>query len=186
MIATPPPPALLMTPAERRRWLLSLWRYAVPAAASVGLLFVMLAPLPLSVPAMPHLALMGVLVWAMLQPALMPPWVAFCIGLLADLLFGQPLGVNATLFALAAGSMRLASRLVGRNGHMFDWLLAAVVMLGFALLTGPLMALAGEPGAALPLLWQWLTSIMAWPLVARLCAAIQRRLSASAPSWRHG
>ena len=72
MIATPPPPALLMTPDERRRWYLSLWRYAVPALASMALLVLMLAPLPISLPAMPHLALMGVLVWAMLQPGLMP------------------------------------------------------------------------------------------------------------------
>jgi rod shape-determining protein MreD len=186
MIATPPPPALLMTAVERRRWLLSLWRYAVPALVSVLLLVLMLAPLPISLPAMPHLALMSVLVWAMLQPALMPPWLAFLIGALADLLFGQPVGVNATLFATAAGVMRLSGQLFGRHGAAFDWLLVAGVLLGFALFTGPLMALAGRPTPVLPLLWQWLTSVAAWPLVVRLCAAIQRRLAASAPSWRHG
>lgn len=186
MIASPPPPALLMTPDERRRWLLSLWRYAVPALTSVVLLVLMLAPLPLSVPAMPHLALMGVLVWALLQPGLMPPWLAFCIGALADLLFAQPVGVNATLFAMAAGVMRMTGRLFGRHGSLVDWLLVTAVLLGFALLTSPLMALAGRPTPVLPLLWQWLTSVAAWPLVVRLCAAIQRRLAASAPYWRHG
>lgn len=186
MIATPPPPALLMTAIERRRWILSLWRYAVPALTSVALLVLMLAPLPISLPAMPHLALMAVLVWAMLQPALMAPCVAFCIGALADLLFGQPVGVNATLFALATGTMRLAGQMFGRHGSLFDWLLVTAVLLGFALLTGPLMALAGRSTPVLPLLWQWLTSVAAWPMVVRLCAAIQRRLAASAPHWRHG
>lgn len=186
MIAARPPPALLMTPEERRRWLLSTWRYGVPALTSVLLLVLMLAPLPLSVPAMPHLALMGVLVWAMLQPGLMPPWLAFCIGALADLLFGQPVGVNATLFAVATGVMRATGRVFGRHGSLFDWLLVTGVLLGFALLTGPLMALAGRPTPVLPLLWQWLTSVAAWPLVVRLCAAIQRKLAASAPLWRHG
>ena len=186
MIASSPPPALLMTAAERRHWLLSTWRYAVPALASVALLVLMLAPLPLAVPAMPHLALMSVLVWAMLQPALMPPWLAFLIGALADLLFGQPLGVNATLFAVAAGVMRLSGRVFGRHGSGFDWLLVTAILLGFLALTGPLMALAGRPTTVLPLLWQWLTSVMTWPLVARACAALQRRLAASAPLWRHG
>ena len=79
--------------------------------------------MPISLPAMPHLALMGVLVWAMLQPGLMPPWLAFCIGMLADLLFGQPLGVNATLFAFATGVMRMTGRVFGRHGSLFDWLL---------------------------------------------------------------
>jgi rod shape-determining protein MreD len=186
VIATPPPPALLMTPDERRRWLLSTWRYAVPAMASVALLVLMLAPLPLSVPALPHLALMSVLVWAMLQPALMPPWLSFLIGALADLLFGLPIGVNATLFAIGAGVMRVSGRLFGRHGPGFDWLLVTVVLLGFALLTGPLLMLAGRPTPILPLLWQWLTSIITWPLVARACAALQRRLAASAPRWHHG
>jgi small-conductance mechanosensitive channel len=94
-----------MTPVERRRWILSLWRYAVPALTSVALLVLMLAPLPISLPAMPQLALMAVLVWAMLQPALMAPWVAFCIGALADLLFGLPVGVNATLVAAVGGGL---------------------------------------------------------------------------------
>jgi rod shape-determining protein MreD len=186
MIAPPPPPALLMTPDERRRWLLSTWRYAVPALVSVVFLVLMLAPLPLVVPAMPQLGLMAVLAWTMLQPSLMPPWVAFVVGGVADLLFGQPLGVHATSFALAAGTMRLASPLLGRNGLMFDWLAVSLVLLVMMLLTGPLMALAGRPAAVLPLVLQWLTSILAWPLLARTCAAIQRRAASSAPQWRGG
>lgn len=186
MIAPPPPPSLLMSADEKRRWLLSTWRYGVPAAISMLLLLLMLAPLPLEVPAMPQLGLMAMLAWALLQPALMPPWVAFLVGGVADLLFGQPLGVNATSFALAAGTMRLVAPVMGRNGLMFDWLAVAVLLLAFMLLTGPLMALAGRPTEVLPLLLQWLTSVLAWPLLARGCAALQRRLAATAPQWRGG
>lgn len=186
MIAPPPPPALLMTPQERRRWLLSTWRYAVPALVSLLMLLLMVAPLPLSVPAMPQLGLMAVLAWALLQPVLMPPWLAFFVGAFADLLFGLPLGVNATAFTLATGGMRLLAPLFGRNGLMFDWLLVCLLLFLFAALIGPLMALAGRPVPLLPLVLQWLTSILSWPLVARACAAIQRRLAATAPSWRGG
>ncbi|MCU0890653.1 MAG: hypothetical protein MUE77_02645 [Sandarakinorhabdus sp.] len=186
MIAPPPPPALLMTPQERRRWLLSTWRYAVPMLVSLLLLLLMVMPVPLSVPAMPQLGLMAVLAWALLQPSLMPPWLAFCIGGFADLLFGLPLGVNATAFALITGLMRLMAPLFGRSGLMVDWLMLCLLLLLFAGLVGPLMALAGRPVPLLPLLLQWLTSILSWPLVARFCAAIQRRLAASAPSWRAG
>ena len=184
MIAPPPPPALLMTPQERRRWLLSTWRYAVPTLTSMALLVLMVAPLPLSVPAMPQLGLMAVLAWALLQPRLMPPWLAFMVGAFADLLVGLPVGVNATAFALCAGAMRLLAPLFGRNGLMFDWLLVCGLLLLFALLVAPMMALAGRPVPFLPLVLQWLTSILSWPLVALLCAAIQRRLAATAPSWR--
>lgn len=200
MIAQPPPPALLMTPAERRRWRLSLWRYAAPALMAMAMVVVMLAPVPLPVPAMPHLALLCVLVWALLQPALMQPWAAFLIGLVADLAFGQPLGVNATLFALATAAMRLArggpaaplsstlsaalSATTSPLGR--DWLVAALVLAGALALTGPLMALGGRPVAVQPLGWQWLTSVLAWPIMMRSCAHVQRRLAATAPRWRHG
>lgn len=186
MIASPPPPALLMTPAERRRWLLSSWRYAVPALTSIALLLLMLAPLPLVVPIMPHLGLLGVLAWAMLQPGLMPPWVAFFVGAMADLLFGQPLGVNATLFAVAAGGMRLVESRVGRHGHGFDWAVAAAVMLAVMACTGPLMALAGRPVSVVPILWQWPATLMVWPLVVRVAAAVQRRLTVTGAGWHYG
>jgi rod shape-determining protein MreD len=175
-----------MTPEEKRRWILSSWRYAVPALVSIGFLLLMLAPLPLVVPAMPQLGLMAVLAWALIQPGLMPPWLAFLVGALADLLFGQPLGVSAVCFALAAGTLRTAAPLLGKGGLLFDWLLISLLLLAFMMLTAPLMALAGRPGPVLPLLLQWLTSILAWPLVARSCAAIQRRLSATTPRWQFG
>lgn len=186
MIASPPPPALLMTPDERRRWMFSTWRYAVPALVAMLFQLLMLAPVPLAVPAMPQLGLMAVLAWALLQPQLMAPWVAFLVGALADLLAGQPLGVCATAFALAAGAMRLATPVLGKSGLMFDWLAVSLILLAFMALTGPLLALAGRPVPMLPLVLQWLTSILAWPLVARSCAAIQNRLAATAPSWRRG
>jgi rod shape-determining protein MreD len=186
MIAPPPPPALLMTADERRRWILSTWRYAVPALVAIAGQLLMLAPMPLQVPVMPQLGLMAVLAWAMLQPGLMPPWVAFLVGCVADLLSGQPLGVCATSFALAAGTMRLAGPSLGHYGLMFDWLAIAIILLLFMALSGPLLALAGRPVPMLPLLLQWLTSILAWPLVARSCAAIQRRLAATAPEWHPG
>ncbi|MBU6165955.1 MAG: rod shape-determining protein MreD [Alphaproteobacteria bacterium] len=186
MIASPPPPALLMTPDERRRWLLSLWRYAVPALLCAGLVVMMLAPLPLPVPAMPNLVLMGVLAWAILQPALMPAWLAFLIGALADLLFGLPLGVNATLFAVAAGSIRLLDLLLVERSHLVDWLAVSLLVLACTLASGPLLSLAGRPLPVLPMLWQVLTSMIAWPLLLRLCVAVQHRLARSAPRWSHG
>ena len=186
MIASPPPPALLMTPVERRRWLLSLWRYAVPVIMCATLVILMLAPLPLPVPAMPNLALMGVLAWVMLQPALMPPVLAFVVGALADLLFGLPLGVNATLYAVAAGSIRLLDLLIVDRSHLVDWFGVSLLILACTLATGPLLALAGRPLPVLPMLWQVLTSMIAWPLLLRACVAMQRRLARSAPRWSHG
>ncbi len=83
--------------------MLGYWRVAVPALSVLGLLWLMTAPLLLPVPVFPQLGLLGIFVWATFQPGLMPPWLAFLLGIVADLLFAQPIGVNATLFAAHCG-----------------------------------------------------------------------------------
>jgi len=175
------PPLRLMDPAERRQWWFSHWRLAVPALTSLFLLLLMTAPLPLPLPVFPELGLLGIFVWATFQPRLMPPWVAFLIGLVADLLFAQPLGVNATLFALAAGFVRVFERRYGHHAHGFDWAMAVAVVAGFELGSWALMDLAGQPMALGPLGWQWLTSLLAYPVVTALCGRIQRRALAGLP-----
>ncbi len=169
------PPWRLMNAAERRRYWWGHWRLAVPAGSTLLLVLVMTAPLVVPVPVFPQLALLGVFVWATFQPGLMPPWVAFLIGIVADLLFAQPLGVNATLFAAAAGFVRFFESRYGHHAHGFDWGVAAGLIIVFELLTWQLMGLAGKPVPLLPLGWQVLTSIAAYPLVVAFCAWAQRR-----------
>ncbi len=169
------PPLRLMNPRERRRYWLSYWRVAVPALTVLGLLWIMTAPLLLPVPVFPQLGLLGIFIWATFQPGLMPPWVAFLLGIVADLMFAQPIGVNATLFAGTAAFVRVFEARYGHHGHDFDWGMASLVIIAFAVLSAQLMALAGQPVPMLPLAWQVATSIIAYPLVVWLCAAIQRR-----------
>ncbi len=167
------PPWRLMNAAERRRYWWGHWRLAVPAATTLALVFVMTAPLIVPVPVFPQLALLGIFVWTTFQPGLMPPWLAFLIGLVADLLFGQPLGVNATLFAAAATFVRIFEARYGHHAHGFDWVVATALILGFELATWQLMALAGKPVPLAPLAWQLASSIAAYPLVVWICARVQ-------------
>jgi rod shape-determining protein MreD len=169
------PPWRLMNAAERRRYWFGHWRLAVPALTTLALVFVMTAPLVVSVPVFPLLALLSVFVWATFQPGLMPPWAAFLIGLVADLLFAMPLGINATLFAMAAAFVRTFESRYGHHAHGFDWGVATAVIIVFQLLTWQLMALAGRPVPLPPMLWQVVTSVAAYPVMVALCAAIQRR-----------
>jgi rod shape-determining protein MreD len=169
------PPWRLMNAAERRRYWWGHWRLAVPAATTLLLVFAMTAPLVVAVPVFPHVALLGIFVWTTFQPGLMPPWVAFLIGLVADLLFAMPLGINATLFASAATFVRFFESRYGHHAHGFDWGVAAALVVAFQLLTWQLMTLAGRPVPLGPMGWQVVTSIAAYPLVVALCAGVQRR-----------
>jgi len=173
------PPLRLMSGAERRRWWLGHWRLAVPAVSSLFLLLFMTMPLPLPLPIFPELGLIAIFVWATFQPSLMPPWAAFLIGLVADLLFAQPLGVNATLFALIAGFVRWFEVRYGHHAHIFDWALALALVAGFEIGSWLLMDLGGQPTALAPLGWQWLTSLLAYPAVSALCGRLQRTILAA-------
>jgi rod shape-determining protein MreD len=168
------PPWRLMNAAERRSYWWGHWRLGVPAATTLMLLFLMTAPVLVPAPVFPQLGIMAIFVWSMFQPAMMPPWGAFLLGLMADLLFSQPLGVNATLFAGTAVFVRVFEARYGHHAHGFDWGVASVVIIGFELLTWQLMALAGKPVPLLPLGWQALTSIAAYPAVVWLCGRVQR------------
>jgi rod shape-determining protein MreD len=169
------PPMRLMSATERRRYWFGQWRLAVPGLTTLALVVLMTGPLVTSVPVFPHVGLLSVFVWATFQRGLMPPWLAFLIGMVADLLFAMPLGINATLFALAAAFVRIFESRYGHHAHGFDWGVAAVTIVVFQLLTWQLMMLAGRPVPLPPMLWQVLTSIVAYPIVVALCAAVQRR-----------
>jgi rod shape-determining protein MreD len=164
-----------MNARERRAYMLGYWRAAVPALSVLVLLWVMTAPLLLPVPVFPQLGLLAIFVWATFQPGLMPPWLAFLLGIVADLMFSQPIGVNATLFAVTAAFVRVFEARYGHHSHDFDWGLASLVVAVASLLGAQLMALAARPVPLAPLGWQIATSIIAYPMVVWLCAGIQRR-----------
>lgn len=164
----------LRSPADRLRRVLAAWRMLVPATSVLFLLFVMTVPIVLPWPALPQLGLLGVFVWATFQPGLMPPWVAFSLGLVADLLFGLPFGVEATLFALTALFVLVFESRFGHHRFGFDWMVAGLVALAHGLFAWVFLGWAGVDGPVGPLLMQAATTTAAYPLVAMLCARLQR------------
>jgi len=171
-------PYRLLGPAERRRYWRAYAERTIPALVTLALIGAMTAPLFVSVPAVPDFALLAVFVWASFQPGLMPPWLAFAIGCVADLLFALPLGVHATLLPVTVVVVRIVDARFADHRYAFDWLFAALVIVGFAVLGWQLLAIAGVDGPLAPLLVQAGTTILAYPAVVGLMAAIQRRLQA--------
>ena len=123
-----------MSSRERLHFVTGHWRYAVPAIASVIAIGLMAVPIFTPAPSVPHLALLVVYVWAAFQPTMMPPWLAFMLGLLADLWLALPLGTNATLLPLLALIAGFVERRFGHRPFLFDWLL--VIPAIYALVDG--------------------------------------------------
>jgi rod shape-determining protein MreD len=170
----------LMTRDERLRWWTGQWRRGLPGASVLALIVLMTAPVFTVVPALPQLALLGVFVWAMFQPGLMPPWLAFILGTIADILFGLPLGINATLLPAAALFVQSFEARFGHHVYRFDWLVLAAVAIAYMLLGWQFIAFAGQPQPLAPLLVQWATTVATYPAVVALCAALQRRFLGAA------
>jgi rod shape-determining protein MreD len=158
------------------------WRAAsqrlVPAAVTFALIVATTAPIFVSVPVMPDLGLLAVIVWASFQPRLMPPWLAFGIGAIADLVTGTPLGVDATLLPLVVVFVRLVDARFTTHRYAFDWLFASAVIVGAAVIEWRLLAFAGVVGPMTPLLIRAATTILAYPAVVALAARVERRLAA--------
>lgn len=168
-------PYRLMSREERLTWWTGQWRRTVPALFTLGLVVLMTAPIFAPLPLMPQLGLLSVFVWATFQPALMPPWLAFTIGIVSDLLFGLPLGVNATLLPVTAMFVRGFESRFGHHVYSFDWIMLAAVALVFQLLGWQAARFAGSSSEFSPLLVQWLTTVAAYPAIVSLCATLQRR-----------
>jgi rod shape-determining protein MreD len=74
----------------------------------------------------PLLALMPVYFWSLVRPDLMPPWAAFALGLLQDLLSGMPPGVWAASFVASYA-------LIDRQRDTFAGLSGWAAILGFGI-----------------------------------------------------
>lgn len=170
-------PYRLMTEDERERSRAGLRRAAVPGLVTLGLIVLMTAPLFASFPALPQLGLLGVFIWASFQPSLMPPWLAFLLGVVSDALLALPFGVNATLFALCALFVRIYASRFGLHRYGIDWAIFVLVMLVYELLAWQFLRFTGHAGPFAPLLVQVLTTVLAYPAIVALAARLQRRLS---------
>lgn len=163
---------------DREEWveiLAQRWRMAVPALTVVVALFLMTAPIFTPVPVIPNLMLLALFVWCSFQPALMPAWVAFLIGILADFWLALPLGVNATLLPLVAVLIGVLERRFGHRPFGLDWAIATLVAVLYQLLQWQLLAFADGAirlGSMVP---QVVATALAYPFVAWACAGIQRR-----------
>lgn len=151
------------------------WRQLVPLLTCLGALFLMTIPVVTSGPSMPHLALLTVLVWGLFQPALMPPHVAFVLGVLTDGALALPLGVNATLLPALAVAIGALERRYGHRPYALDWALAGLLVVLYQLLTWELLGFLGGDLPFAPLLGQAATTMLAYPLAVAVIGRIQRR-----------
>lgn len=144
-----------------------------PITVMLGSL-VVLFPVVSTIPWMPPFGLMLLVGWRLLRPDVFKIWAAVPLGLFDDLLSGQPMGSAMLLWTSCFLAIEvLDSRLVWRDFWQ-DWLLATGAI-GFCLIAGRFLASPIGAHVDTVLLLQIALSAMLFPLIARMCAALDQR-----------
>lgn len=117
----------------------------------------------------PVFALVPVFSWAMLRPAILAPFGVLMLGLFLDIFWGGPIGLWALSLLVAYGVVFfLRSMLAGQSQLMMAvWYLATCALAFGAAFLFTVMDVGGAP-SLVAILWQFLATIVLYPLAARL------------------
>jgi rod shape-determining protein MreD len=146
--------------------------WLAPLSVVIGSMTVLL-PIVATVPFLPPFGLMMLLGWRMTRGDSMRVWASVPLGFVDDMLSGQPLGSAMLFWTLCILAMDiLDTRLVWRD-YWQDWLVASGAI-GFCLIAGRLVATPFSAHVDTALVLQIVVSCALFPLVARLCAWLDR------------
>lgn len=147
---------------------------ALPWLTVVAGSLMTLLPFVATVPLLPPFGFLMLLAWRLLARFSLRPWVPAVLGLVDDLLSGQPLGSAALLWSLSFFAIEAIERGLMVRTFWQDWLIAAVLIVATLamgrLLAGPLPAVLAFPLAA-----QATISVLLFPGAAALVGWIDRR-----------
>jgi rod shape-determining protein MreD len=157
------------------------WLMRLLLAQIVVLFFLCLNLVSFSIPfagdVRPHFLLAAVFYWAVYRPTLLPPWYAFALGMLMDILSGVPLGLNA--FILIAVQWVVRTQRVYLMGQSFFglWMGFAVTCFLAASAQWTLFTVASHSVApAGPTLASIGMSILVFPLISLTLVMVHKIL----------
>lgn len=127
-------------------------------------------------PALPPLGLLMLLAWRLLRPEMWPVWIALPLGLFDDLATGHPLGTAMALWTLVLIAVEWVNLPLLWRDYVQDWLIAATAIIFVITMSWLVMHILAESagGPATLLTPQIAASVLLFPVVARLCAALDR------------
>ncbi|MEQ8709999.1 MAG: rod shape-determining protein MreD [Rhodospirillales bacterium] len=165
-----------MTPLTFSQRLDHVARQIVPCLSV--LILILISAIPFHLPfwgvIAPMLSLPAIFYWAVHRPDLIPPSMAFLLGLFQDAIIGTPLGVGALILLLMQGGVSAQSTVFYGKSFLINWW-------GFGMVTAPAMLLfwllVSMIDSALvpflPVVFQYLIMIGLYPVLNWLLARLQ-------------
>jgi rod shape-determining protein MreD len=165
-----------MSPTTFSQRLDQIARQIVPCLSI--LLLILLGAVPTHLPywslIAPMLSLPAVFYWAVHRPDLLPPSIAFLLGLFQDAITGTPLGIGALVLLLMQGGVSSQSTVFYGKSFLINWW-------GFGMVLAPALFLVWlltsiHDGALVPLLpvvVQYALMVGLYPVLNWLLARLQ-------------
>lgn len=125
-----------------------------------------------SAPIIPPLGLLALIAWRQVRPGLLPVWAGFPLGAFDDLYSGQPFGSAVLLWSLVMLALEAIETLFPWRSLFTQWLLAAMLIAATLLLANGIANLAGGGTPSVVVAPQIILSVLAFPLIGRLIAAL--------------
>jgi rod shape-determining protein MreD len=171
-----PAPWRQMESHERVRELTRGWQMLIPSfTIGAALLLVAVVPLVTTLPVLPDIGLALLIAWRLYRPDMLAPWAGLPLGILADILTAQPLGVSATVWPLVLLGLAMIEPRFPLRDQRVDWMLAtAAITLGKLIIYEGLV-LTHLPQPFLPFLMGVASTIFFFPIIARLAAWMERQ-----------
>ena len=133
-----------------------------------------LLPIIAPAPVVPPMGYLLMVTWRLQRPGLLPLWAGLPLGAFDDLFSGQPFGSGILLFSLTLIAIELLDLRFPWRGFWQDWVLGAGLIAAYlviaALVSGAEIEL-GQLGALIP---QFLLSLIAYPILARMVSLLDR------------
>ena len=133
-----------------------------------------LLPIISPAPILPPMAFVIMLAWRQVRPGLLPMWAGLPLGAFDDLFSGQPFGSGILLFSLSLIVLELLDMRFPWRGFWQDWIVAAGLLVAYLLLAAIFSGAAISVTQLAALLPQFLLSVLAYPIIARMVSQLDR------------
>ena len=149
-------------------------RRFVPLISTFLAILLGLLPIVSQTPLLPDFGFLLLVTWRLLRPEIWTPRIALGLGLLSDLVTGNPLGQGMLLWTSIFLALDLIDSRLGFRDYWMDWLIAAA-MLTFEIIGGWYIALLmGAEVRFAVMLPQIGLTVLAYPVAARLVLGLDR------------
>lgn len=149
-------------------------RRYIPVVSTVIAILLGLFPLVTTSALAPDIGFLVLLTWRLLRPEIWLASVALGFGLFDDLVSGHPLGQSMALWTMIFLALDLIEHRIQYKDFWFDWLYAAGAILFHSAGAWYIGVLMGSHAPLTQMAPQFVVTILAYPILARLILGLDR------------